>query len=357
MKTWFGSYYDSPGAVPVEASVLASEESISFAWRTAEGQTCRHQWKMNDIKAVLSRSEEGTVITSLSEPKSHLVIKGKDAVDFIEQVKAEKAKSWHKKKKTKEWIRGFSIFFGFIAILVVAYFLLVPWMSEKLASRVSINTEEQFGDAAYDGLQLYIQEDQQATAIVNTFFEQMQVKTAYNIRISVVKGDVVNAFALPGGRIVIYTALLDQLQTYPELAALLSHEFTHVNNRHSTKSILRKLGSKVFLGLLLGNSGGVLAVLAGNADEFKSLNYSRSLEKEADLNGLALLKERQIDPAGFPGLFQQLKNASSSSVMPELLASHPDIDKRIAYINEASKNVLVKEDTSLKAIFEKLKTN
>jgi Zn-dependent protease with chaperone function len=356
MKTWFASYYDAPGAEPVEASVLASEKFISFAWRTPEGELQRHQWSMNDIMAVIDRTVDGSVITSSAAPRCRLVIKGKDATDFILQVKEEKAKPWHKKKGTKEWIRGLGIFSGFIGILIAAYFLLVPWLSEKFASRVSVSTEQQFGDAVYNGMQLAAAEDQQASAKVNSFFEEMHITTPYTVRIAVIKGDVINAFALPGGRIVVYTALLDQLKTYPELAALLSHEFTHVNNRHSTKSVFRKLGSKIFLGLLLGNTGGVAAVLADQADDLKSLTYSRSLEKEADLGGLALLKERQIDPEGFTGLFQQLKKAAPASSIPEFLASHPDIENRIGYIREASKNERVKEDTVLKAIFEQLKT-
>lgn len=356
MKTWFASYYDTPGAEPVEASVLAAEESISFAYRTTEGELQRHQWNMNDITAVMDRSADSSVITSSAAPRSRLIVKGKDAADFILQVKEEKAKPWYRKKGTRERVRGLSIFLGFVGILVAAYFLLVPWLSEKFASGVSVSTEQQFGDAVYNGMQLAAAEDQQASAKLNTFFEEMQVTTPYAVRIAVIKSDVINAFALPGGRIVVYTALLDQLKTYPELAALLSHEFTHVNNRHSTKSVFRKLGSKIFLGLLLGNTGGVAVVLADHADDLKSLTYSRSLEREADLDGLALLKERQIDPEGFAGLFQQLKKAAPASSMPEFLASHPDIEDRIDYIREASKNATVKEDTVLKAIFEQLKT-
>ena len=105
----------------------------------------------------------------------------------------------------------------------------------------------------------------------------MDVPTAYRIRITVVNDNVVNAFALPGGRIVVYTALLKQIKSYPELAALLSHEFTHINNKHSTKSIFRRLGSKVFIGLLFGRFGTVTSVLVNHADNLKSLTYSAGI--------------------------------------------------------------------------------
>ena len=136
---------------------------------------------------------------------------------------------------------------------------------------------------------------------------------------------------------------------------MLSHEFTHVNNKHSTKSIFRRLGSKVFLGLLFGRFGTVTSVVVNHADNLKSLKYSRSLEKEADIDGLAILTKRNIDPNGFVDLFHHLQEAGPTNNLPEFLGSHPDVEKRIAYIQEASKGTPVKEDAELKAIFEKLK--
>ena len=154
---------------------------------------------------------------------------------------------------------------------------------------------------------------------------------------------------------MVYRALLEKMKSYPELAALLAHEFTHVNNRHTTKSIFRQLGSRIFLGLLFGKIGSVTSVLVDHADNLKSLKYSRKLEKEADMDGLSLLQERHIDPNGFVTLFQHLKESGPGSSMPEFLGSHPDIEKRIAYIQEASKGATFEENEQLKSIFEKLK--
>ena len=143
--------------------------------------------------------------------------------------------------------------------------------------------------------------------------------------------------------------------SYPELAALLSHEFSHVSNQHSTKSIFRRLGSRIFISLLFGQMGSVTAVLADQADNLKSLRYSRSLEKEADIDGLKILTDRKIDPKGFSDLFQHLKESGPSRSIPEFLGSHPDTDNRIDYIGKASHNSTIVEDTILKTIFENIK--
>lgn len=354
MKTWFGSYYTSSYGEPVEATVLAVENSITIGFRREGGITDRVRWEMQDILAVYDNSIQATRISHSKEPGSKLEVNGKPAYDFIREMQAEQNKPWHKKSQTKEYGRNLLIFLGIVTVLVTAYFLIVPWMSEKLASTISVSTEQQLGNAVFDALSLSGQEDKEATAVLNEFFQEMKVQTPYTIHITVVKSDVVNAFALPGGNIVVYSALLGELKTYPELAALLSHEFTHVNNKHSTKSIFRQLGSRVFLSLLFGKFGNVTSIMVDQADKFKSLKYSRSLEKEADLDGLSLLRERKIDPEGFIGLFRHLQDSAPASAMPEFLGSHPDIDKRIAYIREASKNWQVEENSQLKAIFEKL---
>ena len=355
MKTWVGSYHTSHHAEPVEATVLVYEKNISIGFRQADGKNCKLSWAVRDVEVVFDNSIQATKITTIKEPVGKLTINGKNAKDFIVQAQEELNKPWHKKDSTKEWVRNLLIFLGVCAVLVTVYFLIVPWMSEKMASTVSIKTEEQFGNAVYDALTLSSQEDKESTIVLNDFFKEMKVATAYNIRITVVNSEVVNAFALPGGNIVVYSALLSELKTYPELAALLSHEFTHVNNKHSTKSISRLMGSRVFLNFLFGKFGSVTSVMIDQADKFKSLTYSRSLEQEADLKGLDIMKERKIDPQGFALLFKHLENSATASALPEFLGSHPDIDKRIDYIRDASKNTIVEDNTQLKSIFEKLK--
>ncbi|MGZ5220758.1 MAG: M48 family metallopeptidase [Chitinophagaceae bacterium] len=355
MKTWFGSYFMSSHTEPVEATVLAYEKAIAIGFRQADGSNSTVTWNIRDIAVAFDISRHATKISNVNEPGTSLTINGRDAKHYIELLQAEHNKPWHKRNKTWEWGRNLLIFLGIFAVLVTVYFLLVPWFSEKLAAGVSVKTEEQFGNAVYDALALSTQEDKTATVVLNDFFKEMKVATAYDIRITAAKSDIVNAFALPGGHIVVYTGLLKELKTYPELAALLSHEFVHVNSKHSTKSIFRQLGSRVFLSLLFGKFGSVTSVMIDQADKFKSLKYSRGLEKEADMDGLSILKERKIDPEGFVSLFKHLRDSSPGSELPEFLGSHPDIDQRIAYIHDTSKNTVVEENELLKAIFEKLK--
>lgn len=355
MKSYFGSFYTSSGASPVTCTVLIFDKNLNIGFRNPDGSNAMINWLLRNVEASFDFGRQLSKLRNNRQPGSEVLIEGNEAANFIKEMQAEQQKPWHQKSGGKEWVRNGLLFLGILGFLFLVYLLIVPWLSQKLASRVSIKTEQQLGNAVYDAMGMAGREDTAASFILNEFFTEMDIPTAYNIKITAVNDNVVNAFALPGGRIVIYSALLEQIQSYPELAALLSHEFTHVNNKHSTKSIFRRLGSKVFLGLLFGRFGTVTSVLVDHADNLKSLKYSRRLEKEADTDGLKLLLQRKINPQGFVDLFENLRQAASGSALPEFLGSHPDIDKRIDYIKQASKDAVISENEKLKAIFEKLK--
>jgi len=150
------------------------------------------------------------------------------------------------------------------------------------------------------------------------------------------------------------------MNSYEELAALLSHEFTHVNEKHTTRSLFRQLGSAIFLSVIFGDVGAIANTVIRNADNLKGLNYSRSLEKEADMNGLKILSERKIDCNGFVHLFELLKKETmeTGKQPAEWISSHPDLYNRIDYVkkNELFNKNGVGQNEVLKTLFLKIKT-
>ena len=248
-----------------------------------------------------------------------------------------------------------------LAILVLGasfYFIAVPRIAGALASKVSPQYEIRLGEQMYASMRGSLVVDEQRTQLINSFFRELRLPSNYPVKITVVKGAVTNAFAIPGGRIVVYDQLLNGISTYPELAALLSHEFVHVQNRHTLRSLFRQLSSKVFLSLLFGSVDVAGSILVQNTDQLKDLSYSRSLETEADEKGAALLAERGINCSGFVQLFRLLQKETKGQEVPEFINSHPNLDKRIRNIQQLS---YCKEHTSasndaLHRLFLQLKT-
>ncbi|HZF63577.1 MAG TPA: M48 family metallopeptidase, partial [Chitinophagaceae bacterium] len=227
-----------------------------------------------------------------------------------------------------------------------------------LANRFPRSYEKSIGDQVFAAMKKDFDVDEGKTKYINDFFRQLNIPSDYQIRVTVVKGDVMNAFALPGGNIVVYDKIIHGISTYPALAALLSHEFTHVQYRHTVRAMLRQFGSSVIISLIAGDATAIGGVVVSHADELKGLSYSRRLEKEADDAGARILAERNISCEGFVQLFSMLKKEAGAPKTAEWMSSHPDLDKRIDNIrgDNLCKNSHPQVDSSLSRIFLQLKT-
>ncbi|WP_066406467.1 M48 family metallopeptidase [Flavisolibacter tropicus] len=225
-----------------------------------------------------------------------------------------------------------------VAVGILFYFFALPRLAASMANKVPISYETQLGEQMYQSMRGTFTVDEAKTAYINSFFDELKIPSAYNIQITVVKSDIPNAFAMPGGHIVVYDELLKGMQSYEELAAMLAHEYTHVEKRHSLRSMFRKLSSQVFFTLLMGDITVAGNVLLQNADDIKQLSYSRELETESDEYGAKLLADRNISCDGFVRLFQLLKKETpaSSNTTYEWLSSHPDLENRIQHIQKLS---------------------
>jgi Zn-dependent protease with chaperone function len=355
MKTYSGQFYPSFFAPPIEATAMLSDQLLSIGYLYPQKGPFRLDWKVDAIEgSYLPADQCSRFVDPIS--KAELRISGREAFEYWEELFNESQKSWFARKKTGNLKRTLGIIGSLLLTAVLVYFLVIPWLAEEMADVVSRKTERQLGDSAYESMALTQAEDTMASRLVNEFFAALKVETKYAIRISVVEDETVNAFALPGGRIVVYTGLLESMGSYPELAALLSHEFVHVEQRHATRSMFRQLGTSAFVGVLFGNTGTIAGAIAGQANQLRTLSYSRSLEKEADLKGVEIIKSRRLDINGFDSLFKHLEEATPKGAdLPEMISSHPEIQNRIAYIREAAKGATKVEHPLLNSIFEKLK--
>jgi predicted Zn-dependent protease len=153
----------------------------------------------------------------------------------------------------------------------------------------------------------------------------------FELRFRVVDDASVNAFALPGGFVVVNSGLLEAAQSGEEIAGVLGHEIQHALLRHGTRRILREMGGSIALSLLFGGSD--LHSYAQVGSRLTGLQYDRAEESEADHEGVALLVRANIDPAGLARFFERLSNDSLNP--PELLSTHPDPGNRAAEIRAA----------------------
>lgn len=136
----------------------------------------------------------------------------------------------------------------------------------------------------------------------------------------------INAFALPGGPIYVYTGLMKHADNEAELAGVLGHEVAHIVARHSTEQLTKAYGIQLVAALVLGEDPNALAAVAGDlASNLGMLKFSRSDEIEADRLGVRYMFREGYSPNAMTSFQQKLGQLHSSdqSRAMNLLSTHP----------------------------------
>lgn len=142
----------------------------------------------------------------------------------------------------------------------------------------------------------------------------------------------INAFVMPGGKIVFYTGILDQLQlTDDEIAMVMGHEMAHALREHARERLAKSqvTGMGLSLGAQLLGLGDMGNLAANLGTELLTLQYSRSDESEADLVGLEIAARAGYDPKAAITLWQKMAKATGDKGGMAFLSSHPSGPNRI----------------------------
>jgi len=138
-----------------------------------------------------------------------------------------------------------------------------------------------------------------------------------------------NAFALPGGRVAVYTGIFPVAVDTNGLAVVLGHEIAHAIARHGAERMSQTMTAQAgrsVLGALLGGGPGTQAILAAyglGAEVGVLLPYSRAQESEADHIGLLLMARAGYDPRGALSFWQRMQQQAGAEGPPQFLATHP----------------------------------
>jgi Zn-dependent protease with chaperone function len=235
---------------------------------------------------------------------------------------------------------------GYRASLKIAVFLLVAmvgiigtvWkVTDILPAFIPQNTVEDFGRetveyyADFLGGRCSLPEGKAA-------LDEMLIKllidkeTRYPITVQVVNNEMVNAFALPGGQVVIFNGLIEKATSAEEVAGILAHEIGHTEFQHPLKGVIRASGLALVGTMLSGD----ITFIVQQAIAFK---FSRTMEREADEFALNLLQDAQLSNRTLAGFFerQQVKNGINNESLDAFFSfasTHPGHRERLQEIIE-----------------------
>jgi predicted Zn-dependent protease len=247
---------------------------------------------------------------------------------------------------------------GFVALFF--WLRSIDWVGLFDLERHSRDTEEKLGDLFWEhigdeGEQIT---DSATVAAMDSLIVRLCDANAIpreHIKVHVFRADVVNAFAMPGGHLVVNSALIEDCKSPEQLCGVLAHEIAHIELRHVMNKLVREVGTAVLISITTGGSdAGQVGEVVGS---LSSKAFDRDMEREADLTAVEYLTKAQIDPHPFADFLYLTGNGETEEAF-EWLSTHPASKERMEYVlEEIGKRQFEVKPVIAGWTWEQLKTN
>ena len=182
-----------------------------------------------------------------------------------------------------------------------------------------------------------------ANRIVGQVGVYRQDAAKWNWEVHTIKSNELNAFVMPGGKVMFYTGIIERLNlTDDEIAAIMAHEVSHALREHSRERLSREYATQTGIGVaasIFGLSQGQAQIASVAGDLGLSRPHSRTQESEADQIGLELMARAGYNPQAAITLWQKMQRASQGEP-PQFLSTHPSSSTRIAELQALMPKVM-----------------
>jgi predicted Zn-dependent protease len=244
--------------------------------------------------------------------------------------------------KARRSVMAWTAFAVVCALLLLGGVLGLKYAANASVRLVPRSVDEKLGELALENMDLGGQRlnDAALSDGLRVISERLRAADAgrgFAPKLHVVDADIVNAFALPGGEVVVYTGLIRAAERPEQLAAVLAHELSHVARRHGMHRIAQTVGVVGTVQLLFGDVSGLSAAVLALLREGTINAYSRDQEREADSDAVASMARAGLDPRALAEFFALLQRREPG--MPSALrwlGTHPDLGDRIAAVQRAA---------------------
>lgn len=333
-----GTFFDGESAQKHIVSMELSADRLSLVIR---GDTLPEPlyWRLTELRALSddNASQGRLVLTRLlptedEAPRdpARLTIDDAELAEAIRRSRPNLEKRDLHPGTRKRIIRNLAMA---VAAVVIMLFVILPAMANTLARIIPLEREIAFGKTVTAQMERYLGADRLGALHCSNAdglaaLDQMAARLTdgqdlgYDIQLTVFDHGMVNAFAAPGGQVVILRGLIDEAKTADQVAGVLAHEIGHVVHRDATRNALRATGSAGLLSMVLGDfTGGALLVIVG--EQLINSSYSREAERQADEFALETLGSSGVSSHGLAAFFDAIDDDGEGNFIPPYLASHP----------------------------------
>lgn len=231
--------------------------------------------------------------------------------------------------------------------LAAGYFYGLPAAAAHIAANVPIEYEQQLGQQSIEWLdsnewfqpsELDPEDIDALKAGFAKLTQGLPLEQHYRLEFRDAPDIGPNAFALPGGTIVLTDQMVELSESPEEIYAVLAHEIGHVERRHALRHVLQDSIVAAGVATLTGDAATLTLAVSGLPVILAQARYSREFESEADEFGFALLKQHGLSPEHFANLMERLSHKRDSRDERRLafLSSHPVTADRIARARQAA---------------------
>lgn len=235
-------------------------------------------------------------------------------------------------------LKEFAILAGGLLALVIGIYLVLGLAVDLIVPRLSMDLEKKLA-GAFVGRLAETDEVTEATRTVQAMVDQLQERCAplpYTITVHVQPAEAINAAALPGGHMVVFTGLLEKMESENELAFVLAHELGHFAHRDHLRGLGRALVLLTASTVLLGADNSINGMI-GQGMMLTELSFSRKQETRADEFALQALACRYGHVSGATDFFEKIPKEHDPGRFGHYFASHPENRRRIDRLNELAR--------------------
>jgi Zn-dependent protease with chaperone function len=334
-----GKYFDGKSARQLPVSVTMETRHNTQVLVIQPLGAAEIIWPLNELREVRDQArDEGIVLCLGQDGLARLIVMHGPAEDLVRKHAPNLGKVIVHKSKLRQlavWAGGA------IASVAVIMFVILPALSNQLATMIPLEREVAIGEVSMTQIHRFLggseTNDLSCTnpdglRALDKMTERMlgETEVPYDLKVQVFRHDMINAFAVPGGQVVLFKGLIDAARSPEEVAGVLGHEVGHVVNRDPMRLTLRSAGSVGILGMIFGDFAGGFMALA-LTEKLISAQYSQGAEAGADEFAHELLANANLPAASFAEFFVTLKDKHGDQEgFMSHLASHPNLDGRAA---------------------------
>tara|TARA_R110002020_G_scaffold82930_7_gene205555 strand:+ start:1313 stop:2473 length:1161 start_codon:yes stop_codon:yes gene_type:complete len=327
-----GRFYDGKVAAvrDVDLHYLAEYETGTLLISDAVEGSVIARWAADDLYAVPSRRNELRLAANGEAEGARVVVQGGQSIARIKATLPVLAN--RQRREAGRQLRIAVTATLALGAVIAAYLYGVPLLASRIVGLVPTAWEQRLGATLADQMQSSIggfvlcdpDPDSLASRALTRFGQAALAgsNTPFSLDINVVRSDIPNAFALPGGQVFFLSALLDQAQSPDEFAGVLAHEVGHVAHRHGMEQLISSAGTGALIGFILGDMTG-LSLAAGLGSAIIDARFSRDAERQADIFAAQLAQRLDFDPSGLADLLMRVGSDDDLSRALALLSSHP----------------------------------